>query len=115
MKYIDQHVSCSKSAQFEDLINLQTHKHSKSCRKKGHPVCRFGFPLPPFKETVILEPLETEIEKHKALYREVQKKINSLHDLENVENITFDEFLNDFLQICMKTTKFSLKAYIYHQ
>ena len=99
VKYIDQHVSCSKSAQFEDLINLQTHKHSKSCRKKGHPVCRFGFPLPPFKETVILEPLETEIEKYKALYREVQKKINSLHDLENVENITFDEFLNNFLQI----------------
>ena len=44
VEYIDKHVSCSKSGEFEDLINLQTHKHSKTCRKKGHPVCRFGFP-----------------------------------------------------------------------
>jgi hypothetical protein len=44
--------------------------------------------LPPFQNTVILEPLDFEIEKYKALYREVQKKINDLHDKENIE--TYD-------------------------
>jgi len=73
---------------------LQTHKHSKTCRKKGHPVCRFGFPLPPLRKTVVLEPLETEVEK----YKEMHKKINSLHEFENINSMTFDDFLNDVLQ-----------------
>lgn len=66
-------VSCSKSGEFEDLINLQTHKHSK---------------------TVVLEPLETEVEK----YKEMHKKINSLHEFENINSMTFDDFLNNVLQ-----------------
>ena len=47
-------------------VDLQVHKHSKTCRKKGHPICRFGFPLPPFQKTIILEPLEIDVEKYKA-------------------------------------------------
>jgi hypothetical protein len=44
------------------------------------------FPLPPFNNTVILEPLETNVEKYKALYKEVQNKIDSIYDMENAEN-----------------------------
>ena len=91
-------VSCSKSGEFEDLINLQTHKHSKTCRNKGHPVYRFGFPLPPLRKTVVLEPLETEVEKYKGLYKEMHKKINSLNEFENINSMTFDDFLNNVLQ-----------------
>ena len=99
ISFINNHVSCSKSNELKELINLQIHKHSKTCRKGGHPICRFGFPLPPFQNTVILEPLDFEIEKYKALYREVQKKINDLHDKENIETMTFDQFLNDVIEM----------------
>jgi hypothetical protein len=85
----------------KDLIDLQVHncKHAKTCRKKGHPICRFGFPLPPFRKTVVLEPLEEEIDKYKGMYKDIQKKIDYLLTIENVENITFDEFLAEVLEM----------------
>ena len=70
VKYIDPHVSCCKSTHHDNLVSVQVHKHSKTCRKKGHPICRVDFLLPPLKETVILEPLETDIEKYNFLYKE---------------------------------------------
>ena len=50
------------------------------------------------RKTVVLEPLETEVEKYKGLYKEMHKKINSLHEFENINSMTFDDFLNDVLQ-----------------
>jgi macrodomain Ter protein organizer (MatP/YcbG family) len=99
VEYIDKHVSCNLSDEFKDLIALQVHKHSKTCRKKGHAICRFGFPLPPMKKTVILEPLDECVEKHKSMYKEIQEKINSLHELDNIEDLTFEEFLSDILHM----------------
>lgn len=43
VEYIDKHVSCNLTDEFKELIALQVHKHSKTCRKKGHAICRFGF------------------------------------------------------------------------
>ena len=99
VEYIDKHVSCNLSDEFKDLIALQVHKHSKTCRKKGHAICQFGFPLPPMKKTVILEPLDECVEKHKSMYKEIQEKINSLHELDNIEDLTFEEFLSDILHM----------------
>ena len=99
VKYIDKHVSCSLDSKPKDLLNLQIHKHSKTCRKKGHPICRFGFPLPPLPKTMILEPLETEIDKYKSMYTDVQTKINALHDREDIESLTFEEFLADIIEM----------------
>lgn len=98
-EYIDKHVSCSMLEDVKDLINLQVHKHSKTCRKKGHAICRFNFPLPPMKSTTILEPLDEDIEKYKGKYKEVQQKIDSLHELENIEEMTCEQFLNNILEI----------------
>ena len=50
------------------------------------------------RKTVVLEPLEIEVEKYKGLYKEMHKKINSLHEFENINSMTFDDFLNDVLQ-----------------
>ena len=99
VKYIDQFVSCSAVPELKDLIDLQVHKHAKTCRKKGHPICRFGFPLPPFRKTVVLEPLEEEIDKYKGMYKDIQKKIDDLLTIENVENMTFDKFLAEVLEM----------------
>ena len=40
------------------------HRHAKTCKKKGHNICRFNFPLPPMRKSVILKPLDHDnIEK----------------------------------------------------
>jgi hypothetical protein len=65
---------------------------------------RFGFPLPPMKKTVILEPLDECVEKHKSMYKEIQEKINSLHELDNIEDLTFEE-----LSICEYVVNLSVE------
>ncbi|XP_071123192.1 uncharacterized protein [Mytilus edulis] len=99
--FIDKYVSCSLLENNTSLVNLQVHKHSKTCRKKGHPICRFGFPSPPMKATVILEPLKEndDIEKYKAIYKEIQTEINTLHNSEDIDQMTYDMFLDDVLQM----------------
>ena len=54
------HVSDMNICNMKNLVNLQTHKHSKTCRKKGKAICRFGYPIPPMPRTCILEPHSTE-------------------------------------------------------
>ncbi|CAC5392355.1 unnamed protein product [Mytilus coruscus] len=53
------------------------------------------------KDTVILEPLKENdnIEKYKAIYKEIQNEINSLHNSEDIDQMTYDMFLNDVLQM----------------
>lgn len=102
VKYVDKHVSSSSDSEFKDLLSLQMHKHSKTCRKKGHPICRFGFPLPPLPRAMILEPLETETDKYKTIYKEIQKKINALYDNGNVDSMTYDDFLKDVIEMTEK-------------
>ena len=59
-KYIDDHVSCSVDVPQvqSQYVDMQKHKHLRSCRKKGKALCRFGFPLSPLPKTTILEPYE---------------------------------------------------------
>ena len=48
VQFVDKHITCSADdAERAHLVELQTHKHSKTCRKKRKAICRFGFPLPP--------------------------------------------------------------------
>ncbi|CAC5401797.1 unnamed protein product [Mytilus coruscus] len=51
--------------------------------------------------TVILEPLKEndDIEKYKAIYKEIQNEINTLHNSEDIDQMTYDMFLNDVLQV----------------
>jgi len=58
-KFVDRYVACkADSEKLGDLVNLQRHQHSKTCKKKqGNKICRFKFPLPPIPRTMILEPL----------------------------------------------------------
>ena len=68
IKFVDSYVSCKADVDdLSDLVNLQRHKHSKTCKKKGHAICRFNFPLMPMPRTMILEPLcESDIEENVA-------------------------------------------------
>ena len=59
VEFIDQYVSCSsKVVDSEQIFKGQMHKHSKTCRKYGKAICRFGYPIPPMPRTMILMPLD---------------------------------------------------------
>ena len=61
VKFVDKYITCFKpnsSNEMEDLINLQMHRHAKTCKKAGQKICRFNFPLPPMPRTMILTPLD---------------------------------------------------------
>ena len=103
VQFVDQYLTCSaEKNETLELVKLQTHKHSRTCRKKGKPLCRFGFPLPPLPRTMLLHPLEEEVEKYKKKSAELQKDMNQFQD--NVE-MTFDDFLN-------KIAKMNFEDYI---
>ncbi len=54
--FVDSYVSCKPDPNdLTNLVNLQGHKHSKMCKKRGQAVCGFNFPLPLMLRTMILE------------------------------------------------------------
>ena len=77
IEFVDKYLTCSSdNEKTANLVNLQSHKHSRTCRKKGKPICRFGFPLPPLPNTMLLYPLEENIDKYKKKNVELQKAMN---------------------------------------
>ena len=110
--YVDKYLKCcSDEAYLHDLIQLQLHKHSRTCRKKADRICRFGYPLPPLNRTIILEPLDTDVEKYKKMYDKIQKKMNT--EKEGFD-MTFEQFLSDVIEMnednYIKCIRTSLKA-----
>ena len=73
---------------------MQSHKCSKTCKKKG-PQCRFGFPRLPSNKTLISIPTnkddKDEMENLKFA-KEITKKMQSFLDSENFdENLKLEE------------------------
>lgn len=77
-----------------NLVNYQTHRHARTCRKKGKAICRFYFPLPPMPYTVVLDPLQCEEEK--LLGKEnFQKYAKFVSEVKTASNLSFEEFLQE--------------------
>ena len=93
--FIDKYVSCYKDDSVSALINYQTHRHAKTCRKKGKENCRFNFPIPPMPETVILQPLaeHEQSPKLKEQYKMILKELNDFQQ----NKVSFSDF-TDFLE-----------------
>ncbi|XP_071810912.1 uncharacterized protein [Apostichopus japonicus] len=100
ISFVDKYISCSNvvDPDLADLLKLQIHKHSRSCRKGGKPICRFGFPKPPMQKTMLLYPIKSEITEaeygkltQNFLY--VSKLLANAKDGEL--NMTYDDFLKD--------------------
>ena len=92
LEYIDSVASCSADVPLESkaFLDFQRHKHSRSCRKGGKSVCRFGIPFPPMRETVVIQSYTGEGRSvHEANYKIVQEQLNKLD-----EDMTFDDFLS---------------------
>ena len=74
--FVDKYTSCKndQSDEMRELVNLQTHRHAKTCKKGGHKICRFNFPLPPVPRSMILEPLKESHFKEDEL-KELKKTL----------------------------------------
>ena len=112
VQFVDQYLtSNTDNEKTANLVGLQSHKHSKTCRKKGKPICRFGFPLPPLPRTMLLYPLEENVDKYKKKNTELLKALNEYKD--NVD-MTFEEFLENIAKMdyedYIKCIRSSLKA-----
>ena len=95
--YIDSIIRCRKpdsNTELLDLVCRQTHRHSHTCRK----ICRFNYPQPPMRSTKILYPLEentspTLVKSSKELWKKIK---NTLNDLKEGKDISFDKLLKEF-------------------
>ena len=110
--FVDKYLTCNTdNEKTANLVGLQSHKHSKTCRKKGKPICRFGFPLPPLPRTMLLYPLEEDVDKYKKKNTDLLKAMNEYKD--NVD-MTFEEFLENIAKMdfddYIKCIRSSLKA-----
>ena len=78
IKYVDSIISCSRNTEHKKYIDLQIHKHSKTCIKKVNTKkqCRFGAPWPPLNSTQILYPLNKEEFHSKDTYSKLYNDIN---------------------------------------
>ena len=77
------------------LKRYETRKHSATCKKNFKNICRFKFPRPPVRNTIILHPLEED--ELQDVHKENWSKIKSV--LDNLcPTFTFDEYL-EYLQL----------------
>ncbi|CAF4606665.1 unnamed protein product, partial [Rotaria sp. Silwood2] len=103
IEFIDKLISVSsKPTEFsEELINLQRHKHSHTCKKhvKDGIKCRSGIPYFPMRKTMILEPLSADEKLTKKEREEISKnRQNVIKELDEISkdadnSLTFEEFL----------------------
>ena len=99
--YIDSIITCRKpdnNTELLDLVCRQTHRHSHTCRKQRGKICRFNYPQPPMRSTKILYPLEENtspilVKSSKELWKKIK---NTLNDLKEGKDISFDELLKEF-------------------
>ena len=99
----------------QEILDLQLHKHSKTCIKKKNnkKQCRFGAPWPPLNTTQILYPLDEHHLQNKELYSKLYNDINKFIQLKykNKEFINFDQILNE-LNMSYETYILALRSTI---
>lgn len=80
----------------EDLVNLQMHRHAKTCKKAGNKICRFNFPIPPMPKTIILKRFDDSYydeQKNKVIKENSEKIKLVLDNMKFGGDITFEDFL----------------------
>ncbi|KAG5675496.1 hypothetical protein PVAND_005392 [Polypedilum vanderplanki] len=93
IEFIDRHVTTMND---EENPNHIFHHHvcNNTCFKYKKDVCRFGFPLPPMRETKILHPLtkEEKTEKVKKNFDQIRTTLKNYIKKDRPKQ-NFDEFL----------------------
>lgn len=93
LEFIDKYTSCSSDIPTSDMdyINIQKHSHSRTCRKKNKNICRFGYPIPPMRQTTILKPLDDVTDVEIQNYKKI---VNILNNDSSILSMNFDEFIS---------------------
>ena len=100
-QYIDQIISCRRTwddEELDNLVDLQLHKHTRTCKKQFRKttVCRFGFPKYPMMNTEILQPLvcqdDQEHKTHAQNFTRVKAFLAAVKPSD--EQLTMTEFLS---------------------
>ena len=117
LEYIDRVATCNANVpdDLREILNFQRHRHSRTCRKAGKPICRFGTPFPPMRETTISQPYNGDDRSvYEGYYSTVQEHLNTLE-----RDISFEDFLKELdlsedeyikeVQTSVKTEKIFLK------
>ena len=100
--FIDEFITCSlhKGSVGETVVKIaqevQTHRHTQTCLKKGGSSCRFGYPKFPSAKTIIAKPYDSvsrnidDMDKAEKELAKVQKVLENKELLEQViPNSTF--------------------------
>ncbi|KAK3099796.1 hypothetical protein FSP39_009735 [Pinctada imbricata] len=110
-EFIDKFITCNSitdKTNLTELIGLQNHRHSHTCKKKREKVCRFGFPKPPLEKTTILYPLEEDIPR--KVKEELRKKYKCIQTFLNEHENDLDISYKDFLDLLKMTEEEYVKA-----
>ena len=115
--YVDEYLTCSnEDEEINNLIDLQIHNHSRTCNKKQDKICRFGYPLPPLPKTMVLQPLDENVDEYRKKYKDLQSKMNSE---KTGYDMTFHEFLASVVQLneddyvkCIRSSLTSPKVFL---
>lgn len=85
----ERHGPCS-----DELINLQCHRHSHTCRKRKKKACRSNFPLPPMRKTQILKPFRDPTDPSFNVAKQNYSKIVTfLETISTGSDMNFEEYL----------------------
>ncbi|KAJ8049970.1 hypothetical protein HOLleu_02958 [Holothuria leucospilota] len=100
-KFVDKYISCTDNVNTncQPMLQLQQHKHSKTCRKGGKPICRFGFPKPPMKKTQLLKPIESDctlenLNIMKQNYKRISQVLADCYKMTHGLNVSHNRFLS---------------------
>jgi hypothetical protein len=117
-EFIDKLISVSsKPTEFsEELVNLQRHKHSYTCKKhvKDGIKCRFGIPYFPMRKTMILEPFSDDEKLTKKEREEISKKRQIVvQELDKISKDTVSPSTNsNFILLQLSECKQTTTLYI---
>lgn len=107
ISFIDKYVTCKKDITIPSVVNYQTHRHVRTCRKKGKAICRFNFPIPPMPSTVILEPLNDDDKK--LAEKNFMKVATLMNEMNNVDVMSFSDFLKE-LEMDLHTNLLAVRS-----
>ena len=96
----DEYVICElqEDEDFRKTVKeLQTHKCSKTCKKKG-PHCRFGFPRLPSNNTLISIPINKDNEEEKEELKKAKEIVQKMRSYLESEEFDQDLKLEEILE-----------------
>ncbi|XP_047999641.1 uncharacterized protein LOC125236759 [Leguminivora glycinivorella] len=92
VQFVDNILTCDSNELTEDILHVQKHKHTHTCRPKPDKLCRFDIPFFPLDSTQIL----VELPKDNASYKRVKDIARSIQiKMQDIppEIETFTDFL----------------------